>query len=533
MSLSTTDAYRQFRVPNESGKALVEPPLDQVRSTCGELFCDSVSKASTLEFCNRPFESVRREAREEAVQLASDFTRRYRDVTLPSNISAQTPLVLAGHQPELFHAGVWFKNFLLSSLSQKIGGIAINFLVDNDLCRGSSIRVPSRLEDDSVVATPVHFDEVRDEIPWELRLLNSDSVWQAFPQQVRASLLPEVRPLLDEMWVYARDAIARTGRIGYAIAEARHRFEGDLGLQTLEIPLSRLVSTRAFARFSLQLLSELPRFQLVYNEQREIYRRIHHIRSHAHPVPPLEQKHGWLEAPWWIYRPEAPHRQRLWVRLLDDALMLSDQAGWQETIEGRLDCDNAASQWLEIQADGVCLRPRALLTTMYARLFLADPFVHGIGGGKYDQLTDAIIREHFEITPPEFIVASATLRLPLQYTTPASSLADCRDQLWQLKYHAEQAEVASPELEELKQRKAELLANIPEKGEKWDWHREMTRINRRLAELVASQTEAAKKQLEERSQVEREQRVLASREFSFCLFPREFITQQLLKLAKL
>ena len=49
---------------------------------------------------------------------------------------------------------------------------------------------------------------------------------------------------------------------------------------------------------------------------------------------------------------------------------------------------------------GLRLRPRALVTTMYARLMLADLFLHGIGGAKYDQLTDLIIRQFFDVQPP-------------------------------------------------------------------------------------------------------------------------------------
>ncbi len=225
--------------------------------------------------------------------------------------------------------------------------------------------------------------------------------------------MSEVRePLVTELWRYAEEAVQRSGRIGWALAEARHRLEDEIGLQTLEVPLSQLASTRAFARFSIQLLTELPRLQSVYNAQRDTYRAAHRIRSSAHPVPVLEQQNGWLEAPWWIYRSDAPKRQRLWVKMVDNQLQLSDGGSWQVSIDGRLESDEAAEQWMQLASQGVCLRPRALLTTMFLRLIVGDAFIHGIGGGKYDQLTDAIIQEFFGVTPPPVIVASATMRLP-------------------------------------------------------------------------------------------------------------------------
>src|SRR6185503_13399807 len=49
---------------------------------------------------------------------------------------------------------------------------------------------------------------------------------------------------------------------------------------------------------------------------------------------------------------------------------------------------------------------------MFFRLMLADQFVHGIGGGRYDQVTDDVISRFFEIDPPRFAVTTATLYFP-------------------------------------------------------------------------------------------------------------------------
>ena len=43
---------------------------------------------------------------------------------------------------------------------------------------------------------------------------------------------------------------------------------------------------------------------------------------------------------------------------------------------------------------------------------MADQFVHGIGGGRYDQVTDRLIARHFGIEPPRFAVTTATLYFP-------------------------------------------------------------------------------------------------------------------------
>ena len=73
----------------------------------------------------------------------------------------------------------------------------------------------------------------------------------------------------------------------------------------------------------------------------------------------------------------------------------------------------ASTRLRELETRGVRIRPRALLTTMFARLLLGDLFFHGIGGAKYDQLTDAIVQEFFGFRPPAFAVLTATWKLPV------------------------------------------------------------------------------------------------------------------------
>jgi hypothetical protein len=67
--------------------------------------------------------------------------------------------------------------------------------------------------------------------------------------------------------------------------------------------------------------------------------------------------------------------------------------------------------WLASQK--LRLSPRALTLTTFLRMFVVDQFVHGIGGGLYDQVTDRIISDWFGCTPPAFSVATATMFFPL------------------------------------------------------------------------------------------------------------------------
>jgi hypothetical protein len=63
-------------------------------------------------------------------------------------------------------------------------------------------------------------------------------------------------------------------------------------------------------------------------------------------------------------------------------------------------------------AAGIKVRPRAITTTMFMRLFVADLFVHGVGGAEYDEVADDVVRAFYGVEPPPYAVITATLTLP-------------------------------------------------------------------------------------------------------------------------
>ena len=54
--------------------------------------------------------------------------------------------LVAGHQPELFHPGVWFKNFALHRLAHQHGALPINLVVDTDTAKPATLARTGRGE---------------------------------------------------------------------------------------------------------------------------------------------------------------------------------------------------------------------------------------------------------------------------------------------------------------------------------------------------------------------------------------------------
>src|SRR5262249_5959642 len=113
--------HKRLRAPSTNGGTLIDPPLSAVR----ELVDANVALAAQYDYDvqGRSLSDLAREARSQLVAAAWSYTRTYRDVPQPV-VEPGTRVLLAGHQPQLFHPGVWFKNFALSHIAARQGAVA-------------------------------------------------------------------------------------------------------------------------------------------------------------------------------------------------------------------------------------------------------------------------------------------------------------------------------------------------------------------------------------------------------------------------
>ncbi|QEG43799.1 hypothetical protein [Roseimaritima ulvae] len=524
-TLEAPTAFQAYRVPRTDRSALIDPPLD----SAAQLLADNARAAADwdIEFSGIAIADLRRQARADLLRAATHYTTRYRDYQGPTGTDA---ILLAGHQPQLFHPGVWFKNFALSHLATKLHATPINLVVDNDLRGSGSVRVPTRSSDGSIQATTVAYDDPGASVPLEQHRIANRNRFDSFDQRLAEAVQPWVSdPNVLELWPHARRAADRCENTGCALAGARHALEGQVGLQTLELPLSVVCRSRSFAAFLVGLISELPRLHECYNASVKQYRLAHGIRSSAHPVPLLGERDGWLEAPLWIYGDNAPQRRPVWVRANGDQLEISDLDGVCFQINNDPHDPQTAEQLFEAQSTNVKLRPRALITTMYSRLVLGDLFLHGIGGGKYDQLGDTIMRRFFEIEPPRFMVMSATVLLPgASHGGPLDvgehHLRELREQIRSTRFNPQRFAGQAALPEELLRQHRELLQNIPQRGDKQAWHQQLQVVNDRLSANLDGTREQLQRRLAETQERVKQQQLLASREHPFCIYPLETLT---------
>jgi hypothetical protein len=489
----------RLRAPSTDGALLAEPPLAEAGA---RLAANAARLAQwNHDFQGRSSSRLRALARQQLFEQA----RRYlggAGITLPERLDPGAPLVVTGHQSELFHPGVWIKNFAAAAIARTAGGAALNLVVDDDILKSTSIRVPQPADGGrGLLVRRVAFDEWAGEIPFEELKVRDEALFARFGQRVRGVLGGAVAdPVIDVFWPRAVALGERTDRLGLRFALARRELEGSWGIHNLEVPLSTLCDTEAFLWFAAHLLAQLPRFQQIHNEALVRYRRLYKIRSKHHPVPALGGEGDWREAPFWIWHADRPRRRPLLVRQLPRTMQLRAWGNDEPLIELPLGPDREACCAVELlqslQARRIRLRTRALTTTIFARYLLGDLFIHGIGGAKYDELGDAIAGAFFGIAPPTYLALSLTLWLDLG-TDPANpeGLAAIDRRLRDLTYNPDRNLSLDQPLEPAPraalEAKRRAIAHHPQTGpERLSRFREIRRCNDALQELVAPERDA-------------------------------------------
>jgi hypothetical protein len=379
--------------PEQSGEVLCDPPF----SAWAALARDHVAAATSYRFtvAGVPATALRERAR--------------RDLGC-----ADAPYVIeTGHQPDLWHCGIWAKTFLVDRLARELDGVATCLGVDSDAASSLVLRAPSRGAAFSVVERA-------------LSAAPQGTIWFAAPlpeavaiesacADVAAALrgLPSIGPARQfDTWVAGLRAVfpAATS-IGDLMTRVRRHHERGLASRCTDVSLTVYSRGEAFLTFAADIALHSAAFVGAYNAALARYRQRAGLRNAAQPLPDLRRDGDAVELPfWWI---ADGRRQPLWARPVEDVVQL--------LVDRRpllvLPANGTAA--VRQMVEGASIAPRALGLTLFHRLFCSDLFIHGTGGGRYDRVTDDLSLAYYGVAPPAFAVATMTLHLDAGVATAA------------------------------------------------------------------------------------------------------------------
>jgi len=209
------------------------------------------------------------------------------------------------------------------------------------------------------------------------------------------------------------------------LVNATHQLDWDLGLRHHALLASPVWRSPAYLLFVHHVLARASEFAHTYNQALAEYRQRTGIRNPGRPWPDLRTTatpdpatevtgpRTTLEVPFWLDALTPGTRGRATVVRYPDHFSLLTPTGEAFPLYPGTDGWTAASALSTfLSRHDLRLSPRALTLTAFLRLCVVDQFVHGIGGARYDQVTDAVLHRFFRAAPPHFSVTTATLLFP-------------------------------------------------------------------------------------------------------------------------
>ena len=339
-----------------------------------------------------------------------NLDQRYRAADLP-NLDPEGLVFLAGHQPELFHPGVWFKNFALGALARRHGAAAVNLVIDSDALKNTALLVPGGSPD----------DPRREAVPFDRPAPGSGPAGLSrnggFSTRTCSPALAAARPGGSRRWFPTRSS-NDSGRWCWSAPACRPvRLLPGPGAAPVGRPMgianARSAAERGLRQRALSVVSG----PLVC-QHRALSRLLQPGRAGVSPGPPHSQRgppcarsgyRGLVDRSPTVdldgRATTASPRLRLPPRGsggnplvgAGHEILVSDRAGQELRLPLTMDGDatDAVGRLMTWNQQGTKIRSRALITTLWARLALSDLFLHGIGGAKYDRVTDRLIETFF------------------------------------------------------------------------------------------------------------------------------------------
>ena len=181
-----------------------------------------------------------------------------------------------------------------------------------------------------------------------------------------------------------------------------------------------------------------------------------------------------------------------------------------------------------LEEAGFSLRPKAVSLTLFVRLYLADWFIHGAGGARYEKITDRLIEDYYQLKPLSFGVVTATMRLPL--TNPGKEqddIAELEHKLHHARHNPEKyldeamrrrnavGSLISQKQAILDQMQGGALSKA-EKNKNWE---QLKQTNVLLGEHAREAVEQIQARMERARSYNRSIKVCRYREYFFGLFP--------------
>ncbi|MBI5815230.1 MAG: hypothetical protein HZB29_06425 [Nitrospinae bacterium] len=490
-------------IPENDGETLCIPPA----SGFAEAIARNIRSAKERAAANTHLAKMAELARSSALSKAVEYTSSL-GLQAPVAPSPLAPVICSGHQPELFHPGVAFKNITLMTAAKALGLTPLFISVDTDVFEAERAAIPS-LNDGRIVKTDalIFPQPGRNRLYETAETESPDITLERLKAAIGLMDGPRLKiprsaaeSFLDRLNSSSMDTPDFTSRS----IIIRRAWEKPVGENCLELKVSTLSTTGAFLEYAVDILRRLEDFTAAYNGELERYRKEHKLRYPINPFPNLGVKAGIAETPFWIIA--GAGRERAYVEKLGGSLTMVSESGSLFEME-------------DILAGRAQIRPKAITLSIFLRLFVCDFFIHGCGGAKYDAISDGIMRKFYGIQPPEYACVSATLWPGAEAENPARRMEEIHGSLRDIEQKPELTAPPGAEAAALTGEKARLVEAIKYPGaDRKAIGRRIKEINSALSAMQEPARKALAGELEHLTSLEKQWQAATARDYPFFIF---------------
>ena len=537
-----------FTIPKQNKEIFIKPAYEDIPGLISlnkERF-----KSYDFDINSIPFSGFREQVRPETLKKAGEYTEKIWSLCSNLNISSTEKLSCindsyapdkditeTGHSPILAHPGVLIKHGLINSIAKKVNGIGVNMIVDNDACHDNCLSIPDINGMDSSVERIEFLSSLYNLAFEEIKYTDSTQLLSFKEGVLKALHNPDMKKTFEDFINIVINLSGQTQQFSDLFTYARHAFLLRFGICNLEVPVSLISETEPFLNFFLHITANARSFVDIYNAKLREYRRLKKISSKANPLPDLMEKGYVVELPFWIWR-EGKSRKNLFASVANNrriSIICENKIVTHFDFGENCNSSGNLERLKDLINTGIKFRPKAIVNTMYSRMFFSDLFIHGIGGAKYDLVTDEIIREFFGVEPPAYATVSATLHLPYKpFNVSNDDVIALKHVIKDMDYNPDR--YASGEImedagmESMVSEKKELIAreahNSEERHRSFDRLRELNALMKEKIRPLIKEKEKEQEDLEKRL---RYNSIVTNREYPFCIYP-ELMLRELFKL---
>lgn len=418
------------------------------------------------------------------------------------------PVIMSGHQAELWHPGILAKWIAGVEIARRVGGVFAWLHVDQDTNEPGAIDVPVIDGSGVLVKRTLTLVDPSRDVPTGSRPAARIDRARAAPARGESLVdSAAVERIVADLNAHAAEPTLAL-QFGRTIEAIAARVAGGGGDGVRSITTTDLAATDAFAT-------------LVDLLRRDPVRAVEAHNRAVAEVPEAEMRALGLKRGAADGRSEQPARVELPL--------------WRVG-PGAVRTPVMLSQVASIPLAE--LRPRALLMTGLARLGACDVFIHGIGGGVYDRITDrwletwlggdaganTDLRGSLPLAP--VIVATATARLDFGSDRGGVSVEAARAaQHAAHRARHDPALVGDPEGAAFKRSLVERIAATQDRGTRLALYREMHAALERVREASAAEIEKFQREAADRARRAAEIGVVVERTWALSLYPQETLAK--------